>query len=593
MRSYTTLGDILGGTHAVTFLEGEGKTKRVSYDALRARALSLLTELRERGVRPGDHLVLFLDDNEQLLVAFWAAILGGLVPVPIAIGLSDEHRARLVRVLTLLERPHLYTDARNAARVASPVTPILIEKLRGNAPPAEELASEPDDVAFIQFSSGSTSDPKGVVLTHRNLLTNIDAIIDWTKFTPEDVSLSWMPLTHDMGLIGFHLTMMAAGMNQYLMPTSLFVRHPLYWIQAASEFGATILASPNFGYRHFLKALHKSEIEMVHLEAVRMIVNGAEPIVAAVCEEFLDALAPHGLRRSAMFPVYGLAEASLAVTFTPLGSGVRTLSGRVRLGFPIKHCEVTIGDDSHVLIRGGNVSRRYYGQPERAADEWLDTGDLGFLADGELVITGRAKEVIFVHGQNVFPHDLELVAETFAGAEPGKVVAAGDDEVLLFVLHRGALDDFVPIMARLRGALSEHAGVDVARVVPVKRIPKTTSGKVQRHLLMRQLAEGEFDDVLAELAKLTRADAAAPQSDIEATLLELFRSADPDLKIGPDDNLFEAGLSSLTLVEIFSRIEELWPDALDVTEMFDYPTIRELAQRLAPAPVNDVARVLP
>ncbi|HYM62586.1 MAG TPA: non-ribosomal peptide synthetase [Thermoanaerobaculia bacterium] len=642
VNSYRTLSDLLhaqaGGSRSVHYITGEKSTTAVSYADLLSRALVLLGRLQKAGMVAGDQMILFLDDNEQFIDSFWAAVLGGIIPVPIAVGLSDEHRHKLFRIHSRLERPHLFTDSRNVERLAAFATAEGLESdlatIRsttvladddGDARRGIEHVAAPGDIAFIQFSSGSTNEPKGVVLTHRNLLTNINAIIEWTKFTPDDVSLSWMPLTHDMGLIGFHLSMMAAGMDQYLMPTDLFVRRPLLWLKAASDVGATILASPNFGYKHFLKAFQPSKLTGVDLRRVRMIVNGAEPISAALCNDFLDAMEPYGLRRSAMFPVYGLAEASLGATFTPIGSGLRSLSvdrttlgvgdavklvdsdargsaSFVYVGFPILDFEVRLTDDEgrelgersvgHVLIRGGNVKPGYYRDDEtnRATidgEGWLDTGDLGFRLDGELVITGRAKEIIFVSGQNYYPHDLEAIAEKHAGAEMGKVVAAGargprsqSEEVILFVLHRGGLEELVEEGRRLAGIVGEHAGVEVAHVIPIRRVPKTTSGKVQRNLLARQYEDGEFDEVLAEIEKVAGPveKSQAAQSTIEQALLAIFAEIEPDKKIGVAENLFETGLSSLKLVEIHTRIDDTWPDAIDITEMFDYPTIAELAQ---------------
>ena len=169
------------------------------------------------------------------------------------------------------------------------------------------------DPAFIQFSSGSTSEPKGVLLTHANVLANIRDIVATANFTDRDRSLSWMPLTHDMGLIGFHLCMLASGISHILMDTRLFSRRPLLWLKEASASGATLLSSPNFGYKHFLKVYEAKGGDGLDLSRVRLLFNGAEPISVPLCDRFLDAMAPHGLVRHAMYPVYGLAEASLAV----------------------------------------------------------------------------------------------------------------------------------------------------------------------------------------------------------------------------------------------------------------------------------------
>ena len=252
-----------------------------------------------------------------------------------------------------------------------------------------------DDIAFVQFSSGSTSAPKGVLLTHRNLLANIYAIIQKAEITAEDRCLSWMPLTHDMGLIGFHLTPLVLGASHVIMATELFVRRPASWLALASEKGATLLCSPNFGYKHYLRAYRPEQAADLDLRAVRLIFNGAEPISAALAHEFGKTLAQCGLGANVMYPVYGLAEASLAVTFPPAGRAIREVCATrgslsigskvevvpnrtentacfVALGQPIPSCRVRIcGDDGrvlaehqvgHIQIQGESVCRGYYKQ---------------------------------------------------------------------------------------------------------------------------------------------------------------------------------------------------------------------------------------
>jgi acyl-CoA synthetase (AMP-forming)/AMP-acid ligase II len=308
----------------------------------------------------------------------------------------------------------------------------------------EIYAATPDDVAFIQYSSGSTSDPKGVCLTHRNLCINIRAIVEGTGWNQDDVSLSWMPLTHDMGLIGYHLSVLAAGMNHAVMDTNAFVRRPLLWMIKASELRATQLCSPNFGYKHFLKLFERKGLPDADLSCVKLILNGAEPISYSLCEEFLDALAPYGLARTAMFPVYGLAEATVGVSMPEVGSEysrivVHRHSLRVgepyqpadlddedavsfvKVGTAIRDVDIRIADDADAVLTagkvgniqlfGGSVTERIYGDPQATAslftaDGWLRTGDVGVFVDGQLVITGRSKDIIIINGQNYYPHDL-------------------------------------------------------------------------------------------------------------------------------------------------------------------------------------------
>jgi acyl-CoA synthetase (AMP-forming)/AMP-acid ligase II/acyl carrier protein len=646
MSKATTLTEVIENNRAfpraLTYLEGEDQVRDVSFGELYERALGILFHLQRIGAKRGDKLILLLADNEQFIDVFWAAILGGIVPVPVALGISDEHRHKLLRIARRLGRPFIYTERRALERIgafaAQAAETAVFEGLRQRAFLVDDLDDisragdvqrvSPDDTAFIQFSSGSTSEPKGVVLTHGNILANCYGATEAAGFTEHDVSLSWMPLTHDMGLIGFHLVMFANRVHAHLMPTELFIRRPLLWLSFASRVRATILCSPNFGYKHYLKVLGERAVEGLDLSAVRMIFNGAEPISVQLCDEFLTRLAAAKLPRTAMYPVYGLAEASLAVSFPPVGAPLRSITlnrHRMKVGDPVElvsasdpsavqlvcegkaipYCRVRVaGDDDvelpqdrsgNVLITGDNVTRGYYEDPAAnaaafSADGWLRTGDLGLMHGGELYISGRAKEIIFVNGQNYYPHDLEAIAQRVPGLELGKVVAAGVrtrgaqlEQLVVFVLHRGAMADFLPLATQVARLINEQAGLEVAEVIPVKRIPKTTSGKIQRHLLEESYADGEFDAQLRELAELRaaqRGPEAGSRTVIEERLKGICDAALEGKRVDIHDNLFEIGASSLKLIEIHEQIDREYPGKVDLTELFDFPTIAELAQHL-------------
>ena len=432
-----------------------------------------------------------------------------------------------------------------------------------------------------------------------------------------------MPLTHDMGLIGYHLSVLAAGMNHAVMDTNLFVRRPLLWLQKASELRATQLCSPNFGYKHFLKLFERKGLGDADLSSVELILNGAEPISWDLCENFLSALESHGLKRTAMFPVYGLAEATVAVTFpTPGDAYQRIIVDRhnlkigepvvnlkegeadavsfVKVGKAVRDCKIRIVDDNddrlpdgsvgHIQISGTNVAAGLYNDNEAEIalftdDDWMRSGDCGVIVDGELVITGRSKDLIIVNGQNYYPHDIEEVIARLDGLELGKVVVCGissadslTEELVAFVLYRQDTDSFREIADEVRTVVAEHAGLELDHVIPVSRIPKTTSGKVQRSHLARDYTNGEFADISAAL-RVSDSDGDSSESDplvreIEAICNEFSK----ERRIGPDDNLFEVGISSLTLTEIILAVEEKHPGKVDISDLFDYPTIRELAQ---------------
>jgi acyl-CoA synthetase (AMP-forming)/AMP-acid ligase II/acyl carrier protein len=627
---------------AVTYIDGENSERRVGYGDLYVRSLGILHHLQALGAQRGDKLIIFLNNNEQFIDGFWAAICGGIVPVPLAVGISDEHRHKLLRVARKLGKAFLYTDARTLERLAALATEVgetalfadlktrvfLVESITDISRPGKVYRSKPDDLAFIQFSSGSTSEPKGVMLTHENLLANSNGAASVDHYASEDVSLSWMPLTHDMGLIGFFIMQFNKHVHINLMPTDLFVRRPLLWMQLAARKHATITCSPNFGYRHFLKVLGDRRLDDLDLSSIRSIYNGAEPISVELCNEFMRALAHTGLKRNAMFPVYGMAEASLAVTFPQPGTDYRWIRvNRRKLGVGLEietnptdsrdalelmsvgtavptidvrvtdaaRTELPANQVGHILIKGRSVTRGYFGDPEATAlaiDEagWLDTGDLGVFYEGSLYIAGRTKEIIFINGLNYYPYDLENIAQRAAGLDLNKVVAAGvakpgtqGEELVVFVLHRSGMPEFLPVATAVGRLINEHTGLEVAHVIPVKRIPKTTSGKVQRHLLEAAHIAGEFDAELAELQTLRESRGAATAisgTDLQSRLQAICETVLLGKRVSVDDNLFEIGASSLKLIEIHENIDREFPGMIDLTELFDHPTIAELARHI-------------
>jgi acyl-CoA synthetase (AMP-forming)/AMP-acid ligase II/acyl carrier protein len=381
------------------------------------------------------------------------------------------------------------------------------------------------------------------------------------------------------------------------------------------------LCAPNFGYQHFLKSDCGSQ--HFDLRRVRLIFNGAEPVSAAVCRRFTARMQQSDLDDRALFPVYGLAEASLAVTFPKPGSGVKSLLvdpasiavGRpvmrldaseqaielVALGAPVKGCELRIQDAEgtvlpeqhvgHVMIRGANVTAGYYPidvdqPPAVSEDGWLDTGDLGFVGPGGLYIAGRSKDIVFVAGQNRYPQDLEWLLHEHAGIEAGKVAVTAvrshdndEDHILVFVQYRKAPETFAVLADQVQLTLAERTGLHAAAVIPVRNLPRTSSGKLQRYRLAEAWEAGEFRSVQERLqAASTAVDELATASSTERVLLDLCRHLFPDHRIAPQQNLFELGADSLMLVRIHEEIEARFPGRVEITDLFDYPDIQSLAR---------------
>jgi hypothetical protein len=410
-----------------------------------------------------------------------------------------------------------------------------------------------------------------------------------------------MPLTHDMGLIGMHIMMFHRRMQLNIMPTELFIRRPLLWMTFAARKGATVTSSPNFGYRHFLQGSRGIATRRPRPVVVRLIFNGAEPISVELADEFMTRLAPAKLKRDG--DVSGVrTRRSHAVCELPAAAGADVRIDRVD-----RH-ELNVGKQPSAAARSPDaLSIMAVGQPfrfskcaspatttrscprttsahpdlgrqrhqgllresgsERARvhrDGWLRTGDLGMLKGGKLFITGRAKEIIFVNGQNYYPHDIESIAIRTEASSSARwwrrraAKGASTDDLILFVLHRMDMKSSCPLATQVTRLVNEHTGLEVAHVVPVKRIPKTTSGKIQRHLLEDDYVNGVYAAELAELDALRAAQKPRRREGDEhrhRTKIKDICDAALERNIDVNDNLFEIGASSLKLIEIHEQID--------------------------------------
>ncbi|PQP85017.1 hypothetical protein C0Q44_11120 [Paenibacillus sp. PCH8] len=490
--------------------------------------------------------------------------------------------------------------------------------------PAEgiEASIEPDDIAFIQFSSGSTGQTKGVVITHCNVMKNIEAMNISNQITSTDRSLSWLPLTHDMGLIAFHLTSTFQGLQQFIMPTSLFIRHPTLWLTKTSEHRVTQLYAPNFAYKYFLDAYNPLTFASTDLSSVRFIMNGAEPISPTLCFQFLDEMSPYGLASNTMLTAYGLAEATVGVSFGEVGNltsyvldrryletGKRFVEAEqgsehavsfVEVGKPVKYCNVRICDDQdipveelvlgNIQIHGLSVTNGYYNNPTateraRTTDGWVRTGDVGFMNQGALVITGRTKDIIFINGQNIYPHDIERVAEELEQFDLGKVAVCGvsntltgSESTVMFVLFKKDVQAFISRVREAKAHIQQRMGIELKSVLPIKQIPKTTSGKFQRYRLQERYEAGEFDSVEQSienmLAHSHETKETLPARDsIEQKLIEIVESVTELRNVGISDNLAEAGFDSLKVTQIHQSIEEAFPGKLAISSLYSHTSV--------------------
>ena len=506
--------------------------------------------LQSRGVAPGTHVAILGPTTRALVTAIQATWIAGaaavMLPLPMRLASIDEFvqatRARFIQsdAVVLLIDDQL-ADFLDEEPGDPPV--LRIDELRTLAAAAPintyvRPLDDPDALAILQYTSGSTSEPKGVMLPHRCVAANIDAIVHGGEIVAgRDVGVSWLPLYHDMGLIGLLAMPMCAGVDLVLLAPQDFLAAPSKWMEWISEFGGTITAGPNFSYVLATRSLKR--LQNLDLSQWRVALNGAEPVDPATMRAFVEAGAPHGLRPGAVFPAFGMAEATLGVTFPRVGAGLNVdrVDRRVletdhyaapvieshgdqrelaKLGTPMFNLQIRIVDRAtgdvmndrevgELEIKGDSVTTGYYKRPEITNatfhDGWLRTGDLGYLVDGELVICGRIKDVIILGGRNVYPQDVERAVNDVDGVRPGNVIAFGTEgkrgKESLVVVAETKADDTEDVRDAIKAAVYGAVGLPPEAVVLVQAgtLPKTSSGKLQRALCKSRYLGAELQMV--------------------------------------------------------------------------------------------------
>ncbi len=541
-------------------IEGRERSVTLTFGELYVAAQRCAAELAKRGVPAGGRVALMLPTSRAFFVSYAGILLAGAIPVPIYPPFrADRIEEYALRQSAILKNAGVcllltFRQAEAVARLLKPRVPSLAEvadaekfiEAADKAPPLSpgalplhlsgSRARKTSDIALLQYTSGSTGDPKGVMLTHANLLANMRAIGEAVQLGPNDVGVSWLPLYHDMGLIGAWLTLLFFGVPLAVMSPLAFLTRPERWLKAFQKYGGTISAAPNFAYELCVRKISDKDIEGVDLSRWRAALNGAEPVNPDTLARFAERFAGHGFRREAQLPVYGLAEASLAVTIPPLNRGAlidrieretfasegravpaqandATAISFVSSGKPIPRHDVRIADPSGTEVgdrtegflwfRGPSATSGYY-QNAAATEKllplgpasgdsefaWVNSGDRAYRADGEIFVTGRVKDIIIKGGRNLYPHEVEELAARAEGIRKGCIVAFGlkdeasGTEKLIVVAESREREASrrAAIAAAVTELVSQGLGLPPDRVelIPPGSIPKTSSGKLRR-----------------------------------------------------------------------------------------------------------------
>jgi len=541
----------------VGYVQSDGSVKFITYSEILTKAGSMSAMLHDSGMEPGNKVMIISSKNEDIVLLLWASLLGGLIPTilqpPVSFTEFNQPAQKILNVFRILKNPKMILSDDLLHVFQSESIPaeniISAEKLKAADQGKYIYEANESDTAYVQFSSGSTGDPKGIVLTHKNILTNLAAISVGLDIYDNDVFTNWMPLYHDMGLFGYHLCPLFANNNQYLIDPVDFVKRPAIWPDTMDAIKCTITGCPNFGQALLLRYLKNRDEKTWDLSVLKAIVNGAEPISNRIMSEFMNRLASSGLRKGAMMPAYGMAEATLAISFSALlkepvvhsfnrtklqlenkavleTESVEEMMELVSVGFALDNNEIRVVDDQgdimddqkvgNIQIRGAGITGGYYDKPEETRnsfiDRWLKTGDRGFFFEQQLYITGRVKDIIFVHGQNLYAHDLENLAAKHADIPYGKVIVGGwfdtkkgHDLIILFLVgsaNKATCNTFVA----LRNFFRDTYGISIDIFIPIRsnQVPKTSSGKIQRYKLIDDFQNGLFDEAVTAIKKLIK-----------------------------------------------------------------------------------------
>jgi len=528
-----------GASTAFCFVRPDSSERELSWNGLYEESIRRAARLKRAGFQKGDRLLLVLPEGEDFVPTFFGALWAGIIPVPVyppsSLGKLSTYMDALANIIACAKPKFVCTPKKlettlwpALAKAPSVQGVLSAEMLRAVAADddAERMETPetilPEDTCFLQFTSGSTSSPKGVEVTHANLIANCKAImVDGLQCREGDMTVSWLPLYHDMGLIGFVIATALYGVPSVLLPTTSFIRNPALWLEVMHRKRGTIAFAPNFAYALTNRRIRPEALARFDLSCVRVFGCGSEPINPNTLREFASKLASAKLAPTALLPCYGMAEHSLAISFVRLDEEMRTdvidkalytskqlarppegdvettefvncgraFPGHDMAAFDAQGKRLGDREIGELWLSGPSVARGYFENPEATqatfGGGWLKTGDLGYLVEGEVFVVGRLKDILIIHGRNYDPQHLEWALDNFTDIRQGNVVAfsrPGESSEELVIVAESRATDKEALALQIRQHLSEQfqlACADVV-IVPPSTLPKTSSGKLQR-----------------------------------------------------------------------------------------------------------------
>lgn len=652
---WSTLVDVLqwrgsNQPHKTAYIylsDGESTEETLTYSQVDQQAKAIAHSLHNQNLK-GENVLLMYHSGLEFISAFFACLYAGVTAIPVYPPKKNSHATRLDSIIStshakaILTTEKIETIKKDTSEALESLPWITTDTVsQADAAHYKRPNIALNDTAFLQYTSGSTSAPKGVMVTHENIMENEKMIKEAFQHTSESIVVGWLPIFHDMGLIGNLLQPAYAGVPYIQMSPKAFLEKPVRWLSAISKYNATTSGGPNFAFEHCIHKIQDEELYGIDLSSWKVAFNGAEPIQASTLKRFAKKFAKCGFKETAFFPCYGMAETTLFVSghtypkydeidsqsletgsisrgetekSSLLVSSGKNVSGQdIRIVNPKSHIECNNSEVGEIWVSGKHVAAGYWQMEEKTQETFqatladtnegpfLRTGDLGYIReDGELFVTGRAKDVIIINGKNHYPQDIELTVETSAPKIQPFATAAfsieenGEERIVVTTeIQRQHMRsaDLEELSSDIAKSIATHHELTVEAVCILRpmSIPKTSSGKIQRHAAARQYLNQELK-ILHEWKSKGSTQTndriiVAPETESEELLVSIWKDVLETDDVSTTDDFFSLGGNSLIATQILSRIDDEFGVEMSFQDLFDIATIKELAVKVEEAQI--------
>lgn len=604
----------------MTFINAKGDEDFLSYPQLVEKAQKYLKGLYQKGLKHGDKLIIIVEDSKEFYISFWACIFGGIIAVPVSQPTSWEVGStgleRLTKIWNELDKAVVLIEEENREGYGSLQKSIVFDgfkfistkELLSNEK-AEIYKSTPNDIIHLQFSSGSTGSPKGVQLTNKNILSSVTGTVQYCGLTSDDIVFTWLPQTHNMGVFGPYMLGMNSGSNVMILAASTFVSSPDIYLKKITLHKGTWICCSNFAFDWMVEKVPDEMLSELDLSSLRIAFNGSEPISSEVVNRFLNKFSKYGFKDGVILPAYGMSESTLAITIHPPNTSnkfekisrqellknnkavkaylnnSKDIIEFANIGKPINGVSIRIADEKgdilneneigEIQAKGEIVTSGYYNSKEKNeelfVDGWLRTGDLGYITDGTLVITGRMKDILIIRGENYIVHDLEEIIYKLNVVNRGAIAFIGnfnartqEEELLLFIQSKFEIDNFIKLRQIAINAIQSSLGIKISHVIPIDKIPKTGSGKIHRFKLKKDYEDMLYENIIEQINNQIQCTIIPekvihlPQNDLEDFLRkswsELLKI--PVDKISVEDSFMELGGNSVMSYQLLGKMQK-------------------------------------